>query len=892
MNPLAIRIAADLKAFKANMQEMRVQLETNQAAMKRMASAFDGNKVIGDANAMVKAIHEIGGASKLTDTEMKRVNSTVTEAIAKYKALGREAPPELLALRDATIKADKPMKDLGDSSTSLMGKLKGMAGMLGIAFGGAAVISGIKSLISNTFEYAETIKDTSAKLAISMEATQRWKFAAEQTGASLENVSKSVLKLSQGVAGGDKGLKEALESAGIQFASIKGMNPEEAFNLVADAIAKIEDPMVQADVALAAFGKSGAELLPALREGFVELSRGVKVMSDKTIEDLDRAKDAWSKLQTQVTIATGGMLGKFSLFIEKLAPKMTALLLVMGQFDQAEMWSAFAKGADKAKDSLDAMSASEKLAAAALFKRGETVQQVAQFLGKSVTVVQAYADSLKKVPPELDRNTGSQKRYNTELKTAIKELPFVISAYGGLSSMLRNLSDTYTKLAAAPQIKALPFSDYMTKAQWSDILNIGAIGSLAKVPAAEFGFNFTDSLTKALSGLGSVIVGAIQGGGSVGKAMFASIGSTLGNDLGVEITKGLTKSLGKSMAGLIGGLAGPLGGLLGSAVGGLIDKIFGKNQGREDAKAFAAMFGGFDALREKMLVLGDEGDKLWIALTQNTKGPAQVAQAIKAIEDALAKAEAAAVKTGDALEDTFKGPEGARGFPTRAQLQKAAAEAEAAYRYMAASGEYTADVLEQAWNQWQDAMIASGDETAKRMKELTQEIASLQKAVEAETPEYDVNGVRMYGVEELRNIERLAALEAEKAALNIIQIENEAHATEEAAKQADLQAKKEFEAAKIRALDLDGYLRKLFTGGYEIPITFKLPNGVPSGPAGSSPSWFGGGSSIPASSGGGMATSHITVVIPMDGEVVAQKTITHTAKLLPRQLQFVGATQG
>src|SRR5688572_21939898 len=104
MNPLAIRIAADLKAFKANMAEMKTQLETNAAAMKRMASAFDGSKVIGDANAMVKAIHDIGGASRLTESEQKRVNAAVTEALAKYQALGRSAPAELIALRDATQK--------------------------------------------------------------------------------------------------------------------------------------------------------------------------------------------------------------------------------------------------------------------------------------------------------------------------------------------------------------------------------------------------------------------------------------------------------------------------------------------------------------------------------------------------------------------------------------------------------------------------------------------------------------------------------------------------------------------------------------------------------------------------------------------------------------------
>lgn len=301
------------------------------------------------------------------------------------------------------------------------------------------------------------------------------------------------------------------------------------------------------------------------------------------------------------------------------------------------------------------------------------------------------------------------------------------------------------------------------------------------------------------------------------------------------------------------------------------------------------MFGGFDALREKMLVLGEEGDRLWIALTQNTKGPEQVAATIRLIEEAFRKAEAAAAKTGETIKDTFEGPEGARGFPTRAQLQKAAAEAEEAYLYIRDSGLYTADVIEDAWQQWQDAMIASGDVTAKRMKELGAEITSLQKAVEAETPEYDAEGVRIYGVEELRNIERLAALEAEKAALNLVQIAEEEHATELASAAAALQAEKEFDAAKVRANNLDDYLKKLFTGGYEIPITFKLPNGVPGGQPSSPAPWYGaptsGATPAPSSTKGSSAPVMVTVVSQLDGKVVAQNQV----KYIPNELSFIGA---
>jgi hypothetical protein len=135
-----------------------------------MGESYSGAATISQANAAMLAVQSLGGTTKLTDAEQRKLNSTLTEAVAKYQALGQQAPPDMLKLRDATRQVEAPTSTLTD-------KMRGLAGAMGIAFGSAVVIAGIKSLIANTFEYAETIKDTAAKMGVSMEATQRWKFA-------------------------------------------------------------------------------------------------------------------------------------------------------------------------------------------------------------------------------------------------------------------------------------------------------------------------------------------------------------------------------------------------------------------------------------------------------------------------------------------------------------------------------------------------------------------------------------------------------------------------------------------------------------------------------------------------------------------------------------------
>jgi hypothetical protein len=169
------------------------------------------------------------------------------------------------------------------------------------------------------------------------------------------------------------------------------------------------------------------------------------------------------------------------------------------------------------------------------------------------------------------------------------------------------------------------------------------------------------NLTKKwLDDIPNLLQAAFTGGGGFSgavKSLLSNIGGDLGgklfggpNGIGQSLINALP-SAGK-LAGVIGNLAGPLGsalGSLGTALGGkLWNAIFG-HAGRDVVKDFAATFrefhldtlqfdagGGFDQLHAKLLTLGAEGEKLWIALTQGV-GKNNPEQA-KAVIDAITKA--------------------------------------------------------------------------------------------------------------------------------------------------------------------------------------------------------------------------------------------------------------
>jgi hypothetical protein len=616
----------------------------------------------------------------------------------------------------------------------------------------------------------------------------------EQTGASLENVSKSVLKLSQGIDGGDKSLKAALLAAGVEMDSLRGKKPEEAFDIVAAAIAKIPDPMTQARVALEAFGKSGTELLPALREGFVDIGKEATVMSDKTIEALDRAKDKWEEFANKVTVATGGIVAKILGMMEKIAPAMQLMFAVTGQRDAAEMWAVFAKGADKANESVKALTASQKSYVDALIKTYGIA--AVKNMGPDID---AYVESLKRVPPAADSAGTSISRVAKENDKLKQSLPGVKESDGvrAFFDTLRVGNDQL--LMSLPGVTAR-MDDFVNSVRVGNdqieesmmtlpgIAEDSAAGFMAALEARNddlrsMGARWADALLSsfgdALSGLGGIIVGALQGGGDVGRSALAHIGSSMGSDLGAAIAKGIGGSLGK----LLGGLAGPLGSLLGGAVGGLLDKVFGKNQGREDAKGFASMFGGFDALREKMLVLGDEGDKLWIALTQNTKGPAHVAATIKLIEEAFRKQEEAAKNAAKAVEEGSKREIDATNKVKQAIQQKI-------------------DVLES-------------------------EHASVFNSIkdELDAPEYDEAGNRIYGVIEAQGLARLEEIEKQKAALS----EQMAEASAKVVDQAVIcrEGIEEIFREPIRLLFDASDLERFMGGSIAMPVHGGGPGGPP-----------------------------------------------------------------
>lgn len=184
--------------------------------------------------------------------------------------------------QDAIDKLNKTDKKASDLHSGL-GKLVGGAAAVGTAVVGmgAAAVGGLTAMVGKMTETTGAIADNAAKAGMSAEEYQKWKFAAEQSGMSMETLQGAMVKQQKAFSEaktGNKALSETYSKLGIDLASVS--NSEDAFNSAMQSLAGISDEATRNALANDLFGKSYAELTPLLNEG----GAGMDALKQKAVD--------------------------------------------------------------------------------------------------------------------------------------------------------------------------------------------------------------------------------------------------------------------------------------------------------------------------------------------------------------------------------------------------------------------------------------------------------------------------------------------------------------------------------------------------------------------------------------------------------------------------------
>lgn len=181
-----------------------------------------------------------------------------------------------------------------------LNELKKEAQKVGVAIGGAFAAVGVAAaaMVKSSIDAMDEMSKMAQKVGTSVEALSALGYAADLSGVSNEALGSAMVKLSKNMSDAAMGTGEAekgFKALGISVKNADGTlkSTDQMLAEVADKFAGFKDGAEKTALAVAIFGKAGAELIPLLNGG----SAGLSEMRDEAqrlgvVLDTDAAKAA------------------------------------------------------------------------------------------------------------------------------------------------------------------------------------------------------------------------------------------------------------------------------------------------------------------------------------------------------------------------------------------------------------------------------------------------------------------------------------------------------------------------------------------------------------------------------------------------------------------------
>ena len=136
----------------------------------------------------------------------------------------------------------------------------------------AGAVTALAVLTKSQINAADQLAKMSQKVGVSVETLSTLKYAADQSGVSVETLQSSLVRLTKNASDAAKGTGEAIQgfdALGISVATADGkLKSSDALLIeIAEKFASFEDGANKTALAVNLFGKSGAELIPMLNAG-------------------------------------------------------------------------------------------------------------------------------------------------------------------------------------------------------------------------------------------------------------------------------------------------------------------------------------------------------------------------------------------------------------------------------------------------------------------------------------------------------------------------------------------------------------------------------------------------------------------------------------------------
>jgi transposase len=321
MSPLSGVLGADFASFFDACQKAEVSLTVFESGgakveqrLNKVSDAFSGKKIIQEATLIAEIFQRAGGAATFTAKELERMGAVGAEAAAKLRALGQDVPPGIQRIAAEAKGAADAGGVLGSTFTQMFGAISAAS----LASRAGQVLVG---LATDALATADTLVNLSNKTGLSTDTLQRMQFVAKQSGTDMTVFADAAFKMGVNIAEGTGKARKGAEDLGLSWKALRAASPDQQFAMVVQALEQMEDPQKRNEAAVALFGKTAKEILPAIVDGYSKVAGAATVAGDAQIRALDAAGDAYDRMKTRINTGFVQALGTAGLAAEEASKR-------------------------------------------------------------------------------------------------------------------------------------------------------------------------------------------------------------------------------------------------------------------------------------------------------------------------------------------------------------------------------------------------------------------------------------------------------------------------------------------------------------------------------------------------------------------------------------------
>ena len=531
--------AKKVDLLKSNYKAMSENAEQTKQVQANLKEELEG---------AVKELQRIGEQSGKTSDEYKTQSAIVASLTTEYNNVTKAVDSQeqalsksrieinkatsdynttskaLEGLDDAENDATKGSKDLGEAVTTAGNDaeksanggftvLKGaLANLASDAFkaGIKAIKDGLKELsgacvdaVSDVINLGDEIGKNADKLGVSAEAYQEWDYILEHSGANIEGMKTSFLKLTKAIEAGDS----AFSDLGISADELDKLSKEEIFEKTIKGLQNIQDENQRTILANKLLGKGAVELgdlLGKSNEDIDAMKSKVRdlggVMSNDTVKSAESMQDSLTDMKTALT---GIKVNLVSQFLPSIKDVVDGLTSIFSGGDVEEGFKKISKGiSDTANTILNVIIPNVLAMIPSLLQTGLPV-----IISGVETLIQSLAQQLPTIIKQL---FDAVSIVLTDLAEWLSQEGNVSEMLSGILSLVVDLTNKFAELLpillpAVVQVIA-EVADFLTKPENIEMLINSTIFVVGKICEA-----LIKSLPKVLNILKNIGLNIVTG---------------------------------------------------------------------------------------------------------------------------------------------------------------------------------------------------------------------------------------------------------------------------------------------------------------------------------------------------------------------------------------------